>query len=195
MPTNRSVVWLDLEKRTSIFSRTSTIFSRGSKPEVPPSRQSPRSTRGFVGEQYSPRQLAAPSPGPWIDLASVASSSVKGESSDSESIQSYKTDEVTESISHKTPSEAWEIAAGYEKGGIPIYYTRKGGEKSDGERSRPYSIGSKKHHSMISVQSESAYPNPFRLTLITIVMVISSFLVSLDRTIVTTAMYNPVGKH
>lgn len=192
MPTKRSVVWLDLEKRASIFSRTSSLFSRGSKVELPAPIQSPR-PRGLTGE-LSPRRLVAPSPGPWIDLASVASSSVKEETDDSESNQSYKTDvptDLAESISVKTSSEAWEIAAGYEKGGVPVYYQRDRGEKSDGGRSRRYSIGSRKHQSMLSVQTDSTYPNTIRLTLLTITVVISTFLVSLDRTIVTTAMYNP----
>ena len=145
----------------------------------------------------SPRRLAAPSPGPWIDLASVASTSVKEDTSESDSVQSYKTDEEresAESISDMTPSEAWEIAAGYEKGGIPVFYEREDDvEKSEG-RSRRYSIGSKKLQSMISLKSDSAYPNTFRLTLIVIILVISTFLVSLDRTIVTTAMYvSPLG--
>lgn len=137
----------------------------------------------------SPRRLVAPSPSPWIDLASVASSSVKGNSSDSGSIQWYKADVMTpeESMSGKTESEAWEIAAGYEKGGVPVYYEREVEEKSEG-RSKEYSIGSKRLQSMISVQSEFPFPNTIRLTLIIIVLVISSFLVSLDRTIVTTAM-------
>jgi len=127
----------------------------------------------------------------------VASSSVKEDSSDSESVQSYKTDVVSdpaESISDKTSSEAWEIAAGYEKGGVPVYYERDRGEKSDGKWSRRYSIGSRKLQSMMSVQTDSGYPNTFRLILITIVVIISTFIVSLDRTIVTTAMYNPLRK-
>ena len=192
MPMKRSVVWLDLEKRASIFSRSSTIFSRGSKVDLPAIR-SPVSARGLV--EPSPRRLVAPSPSPWIDLASVASSSVKGDS-DSASIQSYKTDvdtEPGESISDKTPSEAWEIAAGYEKGGVPVYYDRHKEGDSEG-KSRRFSIGSKKMQSMISAQSDSSYPNTFRLTLITTFLVISSFLVSLDRTIVTTAMYSPFSE-
>jgi hypothetical protein len=190
MSTKRSVVWLDFEKRASIFSRTSSLFSRGSKVELPAPILS---TRGVNGE-LSPRRLVDPSPGAWIDLASVASSSVKEETSDTESIQSYKTDgptDLAESISVKTPSEAWEIAAGYEKGGVLVYYRQDGGEKSDGGRSRRYSIGSKKHRLMMSVQTDSTYPNAVRLTLLTIIVLISTFLVSLDRTIVTTAMYNP----
>src|SRR5271170_4005364 len=196
MPPKRSVVWLDFEKRASIFSRTSSLFSRGSKVDLPAPIQSPQATRGLTVE-LSPRRFVARSPGPWIDLASVASSSVKEETSDSETILSYKTDvrtDLAESISVKTSSEAWEIAAGYEKGGVPVYYQGDGGEKSDGGRSRRYSIGSRKHRSMMSVQTDSTYPNTFRLTLLTIIVVISTFLVSLDRTIVTTAMYNPLLK-
>jgi len=168
-----------------MFSRTSSLFSRGSKVELPAPIQSPRLTRGVIGEL---------SPSPWIDLASVASSSVKEEASDTESTRSYKTDGPTylaESISVKTSSEGWEISAGYEKGGVPVYYPRDGGEKSDGWRSRRYSIGSKKHQSVLSVQTDSTYPNMVRLTLLIIIVVISTFLVSLDRTIVTTAMYDP----
>ena len=124
----------------------------------------------------------------------MASSSVKEEASDSESSRSYKTDvptDLAESISVKTSSDGWEIAAGYEKEGVPVYYPQDGGEKSDGGRWRRYSIGSKKHQSMLSVQTDSTYPSTFRLTLLTIIVVISTFLVSLDRTIVTTAMYDP----
>ena len=147
----RSVVWLDLEEKPKRPKRSSQRLSKSSQ-----------ST-----------SQAPSSPGPWIDLASVASSN--GE--DHESIHSA--DYSFDSISVYTPSTTWEYAAGYEKGAL-AYGHYAGSQTLAG-----------KAMSVVSTESNIVYPNTFRLILITISLSLSLFLIALDRTIVATAMFFP----
>jgi hypothetical protein len=160
----RSVVWLDLEKKQQRLSTTSA---------PPTSQLSPVSTRPLV---------TSSSPGPWIDLRSVASS----DDGETESVHTIHTEGTTtiSSLSAYTPSEAWEIAAGYEKGGVPWYY-----EDSRRFSNARLSVASLKRQSVLSTSSDIVYPGKLRLLLILISLSLSTLLVALDRTIVSTAMY------
>lgn len=79
-----------------------------------------------------------------------------------------------------TPSTTWEYAAGYEKGAY-AYSHHAGSQAFAG-----------KPQSVMSTESNIVYPDTLRLTLITISLSLSLFLIALDRTIVATAMYIPV---
>lgn len=148
----RSVVWLDLEEKSKRPQRTSQRLSKSSQ---------------------STASRAPPSPGPWIDLASVASSN--GDDHESVHSANYSFD----SMSVYTPSTTWEYAAGYEKGAF-AYGHYAGSQTFAG-----------KAQSVVSADSNIIYPNKFRLTFITISLSLSLFLIALDRTIVATAMYIP----
>lgn len=146
----RSVVWLDLEEKPKRPKRSSQRLSKSSQ-----------ST-----------SQAPSSPGPWIDLASIASSN--GE--DHESIHS---EDYSDSMSVYTPSTTWEYAAGYEKGALA--YGHYAGSQSFAGKAM----------SVVSTESNIVYPSTFRLILITISLSLSLFLIALDRTIVATAMFFP----
>ena len=114
------------------------------------------------------------SPKPWIDLASVASSN-------GEDASVHAVDYSLDSMSVYTPSTTWEYAAGYEKG-AHAYSHYSGSHTFTG-----------KARSLMSTESNVVYPSSLRLTLITISLALSLFLIALDRTIVATAMYTPTA--
>jgi hypothetical protein len=147
----RSVVWLDLEEKPKRPKGSSQTLSKSS---------------------LSTSQ-APPSPGPWIDLASVASSNGEDHESD------HTADDSFDSMSVYTPSTTWEYAAGYEKGAL-AYGHYAGSQTFAG-----------KAMSVVSIESNIVYPNTVRLILITISLSLSLFLIAMDRTIVAAAMFFP----
>jgi hypothetical protein len=116
------------------------------------------------------------SPQAWIDLRSDASTEC--DSISLTSIDKYTF--VSETASYFTPPLTFERSAGYDNG-FPAYYEpttvqndaeqRSTSEKSDG-----------------SHESHVIYPGTARLSLITLSISLSLFLVAMDRTIISTAM-------
>jgi Major Facilitator Superfamily len=119
------------------------------------------------------------SPDAWIDLRSEPSS----DDCDGETLSSFTLEEYTYrsmTASMITPPLLLEQAAGYDSGnGMPMYY----------ERRVPFDVRSAGTKS--SEESQTVYPDTLRLTGITISIGLTLFLVALDRTIVSTAMYPP----
>lgn len=122
-------------------------------------------------------------------MRSIASTDDKSEG-ETESIHTIQTEATTtvSSLSNYTPSEAWEIAAGYEKGGFPSYY--EDSRRFSNRGWKQSSIASMKRQSVLSIDPDIVYPGNFRLLLIIISLSLSTFLVALDRTVVSTAMYD-----
>ena len=185
--TKQSVVWLDSENRRSRRPKSPRSTSAASKslpsPKLFHSPVSP--TRQFIAP--SPRTVV-PSPSPWFDLQSIASD----EKSDIDT-ESIKTELVTNfgSESNYTPSEPWQLAAGYEKGGFPLSYYETyppGSEQGSNRGSKRFSVVSKKTVSINTSDTQIIYPGKMRFILICICLALAQFPAALDRTIVSTAM-------
>jgi hypothetical protein len=187
--TKRSVVWLESEKkgwrsqRASRASRASRISKSASTP-VSPSFVSPTFPSVVPLSPLSTRLLIAPSPSPWIDLRSIASS----EKSDVES-ESLKSENISniDSVSVYSAIEPWELAAGYEKGGFPISYYETYAPRSE-RGSKRFSAVSKVELPVKSLETEIVYPSGSRFILICISLALSTLPTALDRTIISTAM-------
>ena len=113
-------------------------------------------------------------------------------------------DDDSDRYSRYAPSSAWEIASEYEKGGFPIPFETY--QRFSREMSKRISRNSKprrnstaktsvtrdslKTPSVVSGVEDSnvVYPGGFRLFLITLSLSLSTFIISLDRTIVAPAM-------
>jgi len=175
-----SVVWASSERKKSFRAKISNSSTTSIR-----SPRSPISHREF-----------APSPSPWIDLRSIASDDEDKDNEDSDDNEDKKDndDKSFHSISHVesdtnfTPSEGWELAAGYEKGGFGLSYYETYPPGSD-EESKHSSMVSKRPASVKTVEKPIVYPSKVRLFFIGISLVLSTFPTALDRTIVATAMY------
>jgi len=116
-------------------------------------------------------------PSPWIDLRSEASTA--GYDGDSlTSIDNYTY--ISESASYFTPPLTFERSAGYDNG-RPMYFEPTYEKDNDDGKSVT-------EKSITSNESHVIYPGAIRLALITLSIALSLFLISLDRTIVSTAM-------
>jgi hypothetical protein len=193
-----SVVWVSSDGKKS---RGSKISNNSINPIQSP--RSPISHRDF-----------APSPSPWIDLRSIASDDEDKDNEDDEDDEDNEVNEnnkekkdtedkkdnddksvlSAEHISHVgsesdyAPSEGWELAAGYEKGGFPLSYYETYPCGSD-RGSKRFSMVPKRSASVKTADTPIVYPGKLRLFFLAISLVLSTFPTALDRTIVATAMY------
>lgn len=165
----RSVVWLESDRR----SWRNSWISRAESDLPSP---------------LSPRRLDAISPHPWFDMRPSPSSDRLNETTYSESVYSTAHSDpapipppisateraiVLNSMSNTTEIE--------QLGDRPKFNLERQPEKEP----RPSVV--------LSIDSQSEYPNNTRLILITISLGLLTFIVSLDRTIISTAMYIPSG--
>jgi hypothetical protein len=118
-----------------------------------------------------------PSPKPWIEVRSEAST-VQYDGISLSSVDNYTF--ASETASSFTPAFTFERSAGYDYGQRRYYDSTPGRNEPD--------QGSVAAKSAAAHESQVVYPGTFRLLLITLSIAISLFLVALDRTIVSTAM-------
>jgi len=160
----RHIPWLDLQRRPWRLS----WISRGESAPTSP---------------ISSRRAGPDSPSPWIDLQSNVSSERVSQVAYSESVYSEPLPTTPSALDIERESVRMQSEGATDRGSedeprrIPAHF------------GRPPERPSTAQQSVLSINSSISYPDFIRLVLITISVVLVNFFVSLDRTIVSTAMY------